>query len=253
MNSSGNIQSLDRVFDIVEALANNGNELSISQLCGITGLNKSTVHRMLGSLKNRGYVVQTFSGTYRLTFQFCSLSQKIINNVSVLPLALPILRKLSNSVQEIVHFVIQDHTNTVYLDRLEPMNSSYRSTVNIGMRRPLHTSAGGKAILAAHDPEFLREYWEIADKSPITPYTITSFDRLKNEMETFRKIGYAIECEENTLGYSCIAVSFYDTFNDDYYAITLSSLKSQLSDEHIVQLLPLLYEAREQLQNDIGI
>ena len=147
MNQTGStVQSLDRVFDIVETLSNHGNELSISQLCAFTGLNKSTVHRMLASLRARGYVVQTSSGAYRLTFKFCSLSQKIINNVSILPLVLPHLRKLSMSVQEIVHFVIQDNTNTVYLDRLEPPNSNYRSTVNIGMLRPLHTSAGGKII-----------------------------------------------------------------------------------------------------------
>ena len=134
MNQTGStVQSLDRVFDIVETLSNHGNELSISQLCAFTGLNKSTVHRMLASLRVRGYVVQTSSGAYRLTFKFCSLSQKIINNVSILPLVLPHLRKLSMSVQEIVHFVIQDNTNTVYLDRLEPPNSNYRSTVNIGM------------------------------------------------------------------------------------------------------------------------
>ena len=164
MNQTGStVQSLDRVFDIVETLSNHGNELSISQLCAFTGLNKSTVHRMLASLRVRGYVVQTSSGAYRLTFKFCSLSQKIINNVSILPLVLPHLRKLSMSVQEIVHFVIQDNTNTVYLDRLEPPNSNYRSTVNIGMRRPLHTSAGGKIILSSQGPEAWHSYWDNAD------------------------------------------------------------------------------------------
>ena len=237
MNQTGStVQSLDRVFDIVETLSNHGNELSISQLCAFTGLNKSTVHRMLASLRARGYVVQTSSGAYRLTFKFCSLSQKIINNVSILPLVLPHLRKLSMSVQEIVHFVIQDNTNTVYLDRLEPPNSNYRSTVNIGMLRPLHTSAGGKIILSSQGPEAWRSYWDNADKTPITPYTITSFERLESEMLIFQRKQYAVENEENTLGYSCIAVSLYDRYNDDHYAITLSSLKSLMTDEHIQQL-----------------
>lgn len=247
------VQSLDRVFDIVEALSNHGNELSISQLCALTGLNKSTVHRMLASLRARGYVVQTSTGAYRLTFKFCSLSQKIINNVSILPLVLPHLRKLSMSVQEIVHFVIQDNTNTVYLDRLEPSNSNYRSTVNIGMRRPLHTSAGGKIILASQGPEAWRSYWDNADKTPITPYTITSFERLESEMQLFQRKQYAVENEENTLGYSCIAVALYDRYNDDHYAITLSTLKSLMTDEHIQRLLPLLFEVRDRIQNDIGL
>ncbi len=254
MNQTGTtVQSLDRVFDIVEALSNHGNELTISQLCTLTGLNKSTVHRMLSSLKARGYVVQTSTGTYRLTFQFCSLSQKIINNVSILPLVLPHLRKLSISVQEIVHFVIQDNTDTVYLDRLEPPNSNYRSTVNIGMRRPMHTSAGGKIILASEGPESWRNYWEHADKTPITPYTITSFERLESEMQIFQRKQYAVESEENTLGYSCIAIAIHDRYNDDHYAITLSSLKSLMTDAHIQHLLPLLFETRSLIQRDIGL
>ncbi|MEJ8728481.1 YiaKLMNOPQRS operon repressor [uncultured Clostridium sp.] len=254
MNQPGaTVQSLDRVFDIVEALSNHGNELSISQVCSITGLHKSTVHRMLASLKARGYAVQTSSGSYRLTFKFCNLSQKIINNVSVLPIVLPHLRALSMSVREIVHFVIQDNTNTVYLDRIEPPNHNYRSTVNIGMRRPLHTSAGGKIILASQGPQAWENYWEIADKTPITPYTITTFDRLESELQIFQKRQYATESEENTLGYSCVAVSLYDRYNDAHYAITLSSLKSLMTEGHIQELLPLLFDVKKQIQNDIGL
>ncbi|MFY0388667.1 hypothetical protein ACOMD2_08110 [Hominicoprocola fusiformis] len=54
-------------------------------------------------------------------------------------------------------------------------------------------------------------------------------------------------------GYSCIAVSLYDRYNDDHYAITLSSLKSLMTDEHIQQLLPLLFETRDLIQKDIGL
>lgn len=53
--------------------------------------------------------------------------------------------------------------------------------------------------------------------------------------------------------YSCIAVSLYDRYNDDHYAITLSSLKSLMTDEHIQQLLPLLFETRDLIQKDIGL
>ena len=35
--------------------------------------------------------------------------------------------------------------------------------------------------------------------------------------------------------------------------ITLSSLKSLMTDEHIQQLLPLLFETRDLIQKDIGL
>jgi len=252
--SEHNIQSLDRAFDIIENLSENNNDgLPLAQLCANTGLNKSTVHRMLASLKNRGYVVQTASGNYRLTFKFCSLSQRLINNTGRVSLFLPHVKRLCNDTQEIVHLVIQDGDDTVYLDREEPANPTIRTVVNVGMRRPMHTSATGKSILSIQDPAVWAAYWEKAPKEQITPYTIMDFPRLQEELERARRMEYAIDNEENTLGIRCIAVPLFDRYNKNYYAISISAAKSRMTDERIQTLLPLLFATRDQIITDIGL
>lgn len=47
-SGSGGVQSLDRAFDLLELLCRSQNGMAIHQLSEITGLHKSTVHRLLG-------------------------------------------------------------------------------------------------------------------------------------------------------------------------------------------------------------
>ena len=46
-SGSGGVQSLDRAFDLLELLCKSPNGMAIHQLSEITGLHKSTVHRLL--------------------------------------------------------------------------------------------------------------------------------------------------------------------------------------------------------------
>ncbi|MDR1535263.1 MAG: helix-turn-helix domain-containing protein, partial [Planctomycetota bacterium] len=102
------VQSLDRAIDIIEALGNSRGGLSIATLCSITGLHKSTVHRLLAALKERGYVVQNDGGAYRLTFRICLLSRQLIDGVNLVGVAKPCLKKLCDISQETVHLVLRE-------------------------------------------------------------------------------------------------------------------------------------------------
>ena len=163
------------------------------------------------------------------------------------------MKRLCNDVQEIVHLVIQDGDNTVYLDREEPNTAGIRTVVNMGMRRPLHTSATGKSILSLQDPSVWTAYWDRADRTRVTPYTIADLSRLQKELTLAREMGYAVDNEENTLGYRCIAVPIFDNYNNNYYAVSISAMKIHMTDERIRELLPYLFATREQMMSDIGL
>ena len=54
MAEKGTVQSLDRAFDIIEALCASREGLPIHMLSEQTGLHKSTVHRLLSSMVSHG-------------------------------------------------------------------------------------------------------------------------------------------------------------------------------------------------------
>ena len=63
------IQSVQRAFELTELLGRE-RELGVSELSMLSGLNKTTVCRMLGTLESLGYVEKNKrTGCYRLTLK----------------------------------------------------------------------------------------------------------------------------------------------------------------------------------------
>ena len=81
-SGSGGVQSLDRAFDLLELLCRSQNGMAIHQLSEITGLHKSTVHRLLAAMASRGYVRRDpENAVYRAGMRLCELSEYIQENL----------------------------------------------------------------------------------------------------------------------------------------------------------------------------
>src|SRR5579863_9389595 len=63
---AGGVQSIERAFDLLEMLADAGGALGLSELASTSGLPLPTVHRLMRTLVNRGYVRQEASRRYTL-------------------------------------------------------------------------------------------------------------------------------------------------------------------------------------------
>src|SRR5271169_4650861 len=64
--AAGGVQSIERAFDLLEMLADAGGALGLSELSTVSGLPLPTVHRLMRTLVNRGYVRQEASRRYTL-------------------------------------------------------------------------------------------------------------------------------------------------------------------------------------------
>ena len=147
MAEKGGVQSVERIFQLIEHLAAHPTGVSLQTLAGETGLAKSTVHRLLASLVGLGYVVQDEeNGHYRLTLKMFELSSGIVDSMDIMGVAKAHLERLSQRTGEAVHLVIRDGRDIVYIYKTEsgPMRMSSR----VGLRSPLYCTGVGKAILA---------------------------------------------------------------------------------------------------------
>lgn len=252
MENKSSVQSIDRVFDIIEALGSSGSGLSIASLSSVTGLHKSTIHRLLAAVKKRGYVMQDSAGIYRLSFKICLLSRQVIDGVSLVRVAKPFLKVLCDIAQETVHLVLRQDNCTVYLHREECLSSVIRVISNVGLYRALHTTAVGKSIMATMTDGEIVEYWRRADKTKVTPNTIDDFDALRRDIAETRIRGFAIDNEENTLGIRCIAVALEDYLGNATSAISVSGAKERMSDKRIQELKPSLLHTRNEIVAGMG-
>lgn len=109
MAEKGGVQSVERIFQLIEHLAAHPTGVSLQRLAGETELAKSTVHRLLASLVGLGYVVQDEeNGHYRLTLKMFELSSGIVDSMDIMGVAKAHLERLSQRTGEAVHLVIRD-------------------------------------------------------------------------------------------------------------------------------------------------
>ena len=102
-NSNGGVQSVARIFALIEVLCAHPKGASLQTISAESGLPKSTAHRLLSSLVSLGYAVQdSFSTHYRLTMKMFELSSGIVNDMDIMSVAKPHLDKLSRHTGEAV-------------------------------------------------------------------------------------------------------------------------------------------------------
>ena len=164
----------------------------------------------------------------------------------------PSLKKLSEQTGETVHLVRREGTEAVYIDKVESNVSSIRMVSRVGRRIPLYCSGVGKALLAElPDPE-IREIWNSSEIVSLTPYTVTKFQDLMERIGTVRKVGYAMDDEENEEGVRCIAVSIPDYHKEPVYALSISAPVSRMTDARIAELAVDVLAFKKELEKTLG-
>ena len=249
----GGVQSLERVFILLELLCKSRDGLAIHQLSEMTGLHKSTVHRLLGAMAERGYVRrEAESAVYRAGMRICELSGYIQENLDVVALARGPMERLSRRTGETVHLVEQDGDEVVYIYKVESLHGAIRMVSRIGMRRPLYCTGMGKAILAHCSKEAVQGYWARTEHQAYTEHTIVRRDAFLREMERVRQQGYAMDNEENELGVRCVAAAIPDWQGAVCRALSISAPISRMTDERLEALIPQLLETRDEIATCLG-
>lgn len=216
------VQSVDRALSILEVLSDYNEGLGVTEISDRIGLHKSTVHRLLGTLIYRGYVTQdSESNKYKITLKLFELGNKKVEDMDILTVSKPYTKELMEKVNEVVHFVIREGNNIVYIDKVEADNT-IRMASTIGRRSPLYCTAVGKAILAQLSDKEVEKIWNSSKIEKFTEFTITDLKEMKEELEKVRQKGYAIDNEENELGVRCAGAPVFNRFGKVEGAISIS-------------------------------
>ena len=203
------IHSVENVFSLLEVLAGNGLELGIAELCRKTALPKGTVHRLLGTLKNLGYIEQNPQNRkYRFTIKILKLGTAITDKIGLSQI-IPYMKKLSQQFNETVNLAILEGDDIIYLYSVGSDNT-LKLDLRIGSNQPAYCAAIGKVLLAYLSEKELDNYLQRVELKPFTPYTITDKEYLKKELRLIEQRGYSFVNEEYMVGVACVAVPLKD-------------------------------------------
>jgi len=199
---TSNIAVLHKALDLLEALQAAERPKSLDQLVAVTGLARSTAHRLLLNLISRGYVERSGTNSFTLGLKLLELGGTVRQRQSLRDIALPIMLNLRNELGETINLGRMRGTSVLYLETVESEHA-FRVSASLGIRDPLQVTAIGKAILAWLPPE---RRPVLTDWRKLTRATITNPEEFANELVRTRERGYALDEEESMEGGLCIGV-----------------------------------------------
>jgi IclR family acetate operon transcriptional repressor len=245
--ASGGVQSIERAFDLLEMLADAGGALGLSELSTVSGLPLPTVHRLMRTLVNRGYVRQEASRRYTLGSRLIRLGE--ISSQMLGTWLRPFLAQLVRLTGETANLAMLDGDEVVYIAQV-PSPHSMRMFTEPGRRVQPHCTAVGKALLAELPPGEARALLERDGMPAYTPATITDPDLLIAHLEVIRKQGYAVDEGEQEIGVRCFAVAVPDAPGS--LAISTSGPQTRMTDDAAARSVPALQRIAREISETIA-
>jgi IclR family transcriptional regulator, acetate operon repressor len=242
--AAGGVQSIERAFDLLEMLADAGGALGLSELSTVSGLPLPTVHRLMRTLVNRGYVRQEASRRYALGSRLIRLGE--ISSQMLGTWLRPFLTQLVRTTGETANLAMLDGDEVVYIAQV-PSPHSMRMFTEPGRR---HCTAVGKALLAELPPGEARALLERDGMPAYTPATITDPDLLIAHLEVIRKQGYAVDEGEQEIGVRCFAVAVPDAPGS--LAISTSGPQTRMTDDAAARIVPALKRTAREISETIA-
>jgi DNA-binding IclR family transcriptional regulator len=202
-------QSIDRAFDILEALADEPDGLTLTALSKKTDLHTSTVYRMLQALNNRNYVDKDESNNlYSLGLGFVELASLRLKSLELKIEAQSNLAWLNETLGQVAFLGIKDGFDVDYIDMKGDVK--LKGICSIGFSLPLHCTGLGKALLMDFNEAELCSYYKDYDFYKLTPYSISNLENLVKSNNENRERGYSIDKMENKANTFCVAAPIYD-------------------------------------------
>ena len=201
--SANGVQSVTRVFDLLENLADAGGDVTISDLAVRSGLPLPTIHRLLRTMVNLGYARQLPSRRYALGARLIRLGEEAQRQLGAV--ARSELELLARTLGETANLAALDRDAVVYVAQA-PSPHAMRMFTEVGRRVHLHDTGVGKAILASLADHTIAGIVGRAGMPRPTAKSHGTLASLMADLGRIRDRGYAVDEEEQELGVRCYAV-----------------------------------------------
>ena len=251
-DNSNSVKSVMKAFLIMEELDKAG-ELSIGDLSDRLLMDKATVHRLINTIKDAGYVNQNFDNKkYSNSLKLLAMGNRVMDKIGVKHISRPFVEELAEKTGETINLGVRLGNKIIYVDKLES-SSTIKVGLGIGTSVPSYCSGLGKAILAFTENEELKDIINSISFERFTDRSITEEVMLIEEFQKIRERGYSIDDEEYVIGLICIAAPIFDYHGNPVAAISVSSPKYRYDKEKdLILYSSLVMDAAQKISQKLG-
>lgn len=231
LKASYNVPNLERGLLIIELLANHKQGLMLSEIIESLDISKSSAFRIVSTLIFKNYL-QKNETTKKVTLsrKLMTLGVSSMNEQSIVELSIDVMRALRDELKESVMLgVLIDNKGAI----LEQVSSSFpvKLYVEQGTHFYLHSSVGGKSILAFLPDEELKAILKSMTLKRLTGNTIVSKKAFREELNFVRENGYAIDNGEDIQGIHCIGAPVFNEYGYPVSALWITAPHGRLPHE----------------------
>lgn len=245
-STNNNVQSVERALNLLQIIAEGTAPIPISAITDYSGLNRTTVWRLLTTLEDFGFIERDpISKGYQLGYSATKLCPDIQTQyMPLIRIALPYIKKFSASLNEDILLTVPRFQGmlTIYQQRSDNAVLIRDYSMQISA---FHSSSNGKLYLSYLEEDEL----QLILDQPLPQYTqntITDPELLREEIRKARHNGYGLSLQENGIGENGLSVPIVE--NDRPIAfLNISGPSFRFTEDRIHEILPEAFMVASQI------
>lgn len=235
------VRAVERALDILMCFTK-ASDLGLTEISSQIGLHKSTVHRLMTTLEEKGFVIRdSATEKYRLGLRIWELSAHLSHSDNPAVLLLPQMELLRDRLGETVSLYLLDGTERLRIQAVQS-SQAIRRVASVGARLPLYVGASSKVLVAFADSTTMQTILN----SPDWPSLVDREDYVR-QLEEIRAKGYATSYEEREPGAAAVSAPIFNHSGTAVAALSVSGPVSRLSPQTLVEFGPVLIEAAREM------
>jgi DNA-binding IclR family transcriptional regulator len=189
---------------------------------------RSSVHDHMKTLMSLGIILHE-EQEYHLTTELLNMGARSRNQRAIYRTAKPKIEELAQETGQMVGLMTIEQglgVTLYYYNKLTDLELEPYP----GLRTRLHTTSGGKAMLAELPESSVSKIVNKHGLQPKTKYTITNYESLLSQLNTIRKQGYAYSSQERVIGMRSIGAAITDRDGLPVGAIVVGGTIQQMEE-----------------------
>jgi DNA-binding IclR family transcriptional regulator len=225
------LKTVRKALAILDSFNKDSQIQGVTEIANRFGFNKSTTHIILKTLTEENYLIFDLkTKKYSLGFKPLELAGRIAYGRDLRDIALPIMQKLSETVEEDItlNILVEGHRVCI---AIAESRSFVRHIIPVGKALPLHCSAAGKVLLAYMDPEDAESIIKKSGLPKYTSKTITDKKTLFAQLDLLRKNGVGESRNEYGKDAAALAFPIFNGKNELVAALSIQTTITRLTKE----------------------
>lgn len=225
--------------------------MPLGQIAKLVGLNLSTAHHLMKTMEGQGYVSLGSDKCWQLSGRVFQLAAAAWNADELASLGVTTVAELGRKTGESTQLAVFDRRHVILVGKFDGEGPE-RLFERLGAPRPAYCTALGKALLAYQENSVIAAYLGATELKALTPTTITSVGKLKEELRAIRRAGFAVDEQEFSHGIRCIAAPVFNFSNGAVAALGMFGPAWRVSQERISGHAKTVAQFAYRLSKELG-